>query len=58
MNDSEKFFLFVLESATPAQLKELLAIAKERGVPLAEVVEEAVNLWLTREFEELDEGAT
>jgi hypothetical protein len=52
MTDSDRLLLFVLESCRPAQIDELLAIARDRGVPLAEIVEEAVNSWLTKELEE------
>jgi hypothetical protein len=48
--------LLALESATAVQLEELIAIAEERGVPLAELIEEAVDSWLAKELEEPDEG--
>jgi hypothetical protein len=43
MASAEKFFLLALESATDAQLEELVAIAEDKGVPLAELIEEAIN---------------
>jgi len=41
---------------TPDQLEELLAIAEKKGVPLGQLVEEAINERLTRDFEEWEEG--
>jgi hypothetical protein len=39
----------------PPKLEALLAIAEERGMPLAELIEEAVNSWLTKELEESED---
>jgi len=50
-----ELFLTALESATPTLLHALLALAEAKGVPLAEVIEEAINRWLTKEFEEWDQ---
>ena len=46
MINSEKLFLLALESATPAQLEALLALAEAKGVPLAELIDGAVKTWL------------
>jgi hypothetical protein len=54
MTDSDRLLLFVFESCRPNQIDKLLAIARDKGVPLAEIVEEAVNSWLTKELEELE----
>jgi hypothetical protein len=54
MTDSDRLLLFALESARPDQIDELLAIARDRGVPLAEVIDEAINCWLDKELEDLE----
>ena len=56
MINREKLFLLALESVTPDQLEELIAIAEKKGVPLGQLVEEAINERLTRDFEEWEEG--
>jgi len=56
MTNREKLFLLALENMTPDQLEELLAIVEKKGVPLGQLVEEAINERLTREFEEWEEG--
>jgi hypothetical protein len=56
MSDSEKLFLLALESATPAQLEAMLAIAEEKGVSLAALIEEALDRQLTKEFDQWDQG--
>jgi hypothetical protein len=54
MTDSDRLLLFALESARADQIDELLAIARDRGVPLADVINEAINRWLDKELEELE----
>ena len=56
MNSSEKLFLLALESMTSDQLEALIAIGEKKAVPLAELVEEALEDWIAKEFEGLDEG--
>ena len=56
MTNREKLFLLALKNMTPDQLEELLAIAEKKGVPLGQLVEEANNERLTRDFEEWEEG--
>jgi hypothetical protein len=51
-NNSDNLYLAALESVTPEQLDALLAIAKETGVPLSELIDEAIDQWLTKEFRE------
>jgi hypothetical protein len=46
MSASEKLLLFALEAARPEQVDAPLAL-------LAELIDEAVNSWLTKELEEL-----
>jgi hypothetical protein len=55
MTDSDKLLLLALESARPDQIDKLLAIACNKGVPLAEVIDEAINRWLDKELEELED---
>jgi hypothetical protein len=43
MTDSDKLLLFALEAALPEQVDALLALAEAKGVPLAELIEGAVN---------------
>ena len=35
----------------PAQLEQLLGLAEAKGVSLAELIEEALEQWLTKEFD-------
>ena len=56
MTDAEKLLLFALEAARADQLDALLALSEAKGVPLAELIDGAVNSWLTKELEELEEG--
>jgi hypothetical protein len=54
MTDAEKLLLFALEAARADQLDALLALSEAKGVPLAELIDEAVNTWPTKELEEGD----
>jgi hypothetical protein len=54
MTASEKLLLFALEAARPEQVDALLALALAKGVPLAELVDEALSTWLAKELDEGD----
>lgn len=53
--NSLKLLLFALEAARPDQIDQLLALAEAKGVPLAELIDGALNSWLSKEFAEWDQ---
>jgi hypothetical protein len=55
MTDSDRLLLFALESGRPDQIDALLAIARLKGVSLAELVEQAVNRGLAKELEDWED---
>ena len=56
MTSAEKLLLFALEAARSDQIDALIALSLAKGVPLAEIVEEAVNRGLAKEFADDEEG--